>query len=170
VQARLAAAASERGVATERLVFSPLLPPQEHVSRLACADLYLDAWPCNAHTTASEALWAGVPVVTVRGRVFAQRVAASILHTVGLDGLVCADTASYRSLALALAHDPARRAALREHLVAQRTASPLFDGVAFARDIEALFERMWARAVDGKAPEHLPAVAAPAARGAEASA
>ena len=104
----------------------------------------------------------------MRGRVFAQRVAASVLHAVGLDELVCADVASYRSLALALARDPARRAALREHLVAQRTASPLFDGVAFARDIEALFERMWARAVDGKAPEHLPAVVAPACRGAEA--
>jgi len=160
VQTRLTAAASERGVAPDRLVFSPVLPLQAHLNRLACADFYLDAWPCNAHTTASEALWVGVPVVTVRGRSFAQRVAASALHTVGLDELACSDVASYRALALELAADPARRAALRGHLVAQRTASPLFDGAAFARDIEALFERMWARATAGKAPEHLPALTA----------
>jgi len=97
--------------------------------------------------------------VTLKGRTFAQRVAASVLHTAGLDELACADVASYRALALELATDPARRAALRDRLVAQRAASPLFDGVAFARDIEALFERMWARAVEGKAPEHLPALA-----------
>ena len=161
VQARLLAAAGERGVASDRVVFSPVLPLQAHLSRLACADLYLDAWPCNAHTTASEALWAGVPVVTVKGRIFAQRVAASVLHAAGLDELVCADVASYRALALALAADPARRAALRDRLVTQRTASPLFDGAAFARDLEALFERMWSRAVDGKAPEHLPALGGP---------
>ena len=160
VQTRLSAAASERGVAADRLVFSPVLPLDAHLDRLACADLYLDAWPCNAHTTASEALWAGVPVVTVKGRSFAQRVAASVLHTAGLDELACADVASYRALALELAADPARRAALRDHLVGQRTASALFDGVAFARDIEALFERMWARATDGKTPEHLPALTA----------
>jgi len=158
VQTRLSAAASERGVAADRLVFSPVLPLDAHLDRLACADLYLDAWPCNAHTTASEALWAGVPVLTVKGRTFAQRVAASVLHTAGLDELACADVASYRALALQLAADPARRAALRDRLLGQRTASPLFDGVAFARDIEALFERMWARATDGKAPEHLPAL------------
>ena len=159
VQTRLTAAANERGVAADRLVFSPVLPFDAHLDRLACADLYLDAWPCNAHTTASEALWAGVPVVTLKGRTFAQRVAASVLHTAGLDELACADVASYRALALELATDPARRAALRDRLVAQRAASPLFDGAAFARDIEALFERMWARAVEGKAPEHLPALA-----------
>ena len=158
VQTRLSAAASERGVAADRLVFSPVLPLDAHLDRLACADLYLDAWPCNAHTTASEALWAGVPVLTVKGRTFAQRVAASVLHTAGLDELACADVASYRALALQLAADPARRAALRDRLLGQRTTSPLFDGVAFARDIEALFERMWARATDGKAPEHLPAL------------
>jgi len=157
VQTRLTAAARERGIAPERLVFAPLLPLQEHLSRLACADIYLDAWPCNAHTTAGEALWVGLPVVTVRGATFAQRVAASLLHQVGLDELVCDSAAGYVEQVLALAADAPRRAALRTHLAAQRSTSPLFDGVAFARDIEALYRRMWARAVAGLPPEHLPA-------------
>ena len=73
-------------------MFAPLLPlPTRHLSRLAWADLYLDAWPCNAHTTAGEALWVGVPVVTLIGETFAQRVAASLLHAVRLDELVCSD-------------------------------------------------------------------------------
>ena len=157
VQTRLTAAARERGIAPERLAFAPLLPLQEHLSRLACADIYLDAWPCNAHTTASEALWVGVPVVTVHGATFAQRVAASLLHQVGLDELVCDNAAGYVAQVMALAGDALRRAALRTHLVAQRSTSPLFDGVAFARDIEALYRRMWARAVAGLPPQHLPA-------------
>ena len=89
------------------------MPLQQHLSRLACADLYLDAWPCNAHTTAGEALWVGVPVVTLQGRTFAQRVAASLLHAVQLDELVCHDMDGYRDTVLALAADAPRRAALR---------------------------------------------------------
>jgi len=160
VQQALTAAARERGIAEERLVFAPLLPAAAHLSRLACADLFLDTWPCNAHTTASEALWAGVPVVTLVGRTFAQRVGASVLHAIGHDELVSDDARSYRQLAIALARDPARRAALREHLAVQRTASRLFDGARFARDLEALYLRMWARAVSGAPAEHLPAVEA----------
>ncbi len=112
----------------------------------------------NAHTTAGEALWVGVPVVTMIGETFAQRVAPSLLHAVGLDELSCTTVADYESLVIALAGDAARRAGLRDHLVQQRSASPLFDGARFARDIEALYERMWARAVAGLAPDHLPAV------------
>ncbi len=158
VQAALEAAARARGVGPERLCFAPMLPLDQHLSRLACADLYLDAWPCNAHTTAGEALWVGVPVVTMIGETFAQRVAPSLLHAVGLDELSCTTVADYESLVIALAGDAARRAGLRDHLVQQRSASPLFDGARFARDIEALYERMWARAVAGLAPDHLPAV------------
>ena len=109
VQDTLRAAASERGIDPRRLVFAPLLPLQQHLSRLACADIYLDAWPCNAHTTASEALWVGVPVVTLSGPTFAQRVAASLLHAVELDELVCHDLAGYRDKVLALADDASRR-------------------------------------------------------------
>ena len=160
VQTALTAAAAAQGIAPSRLVFAPLLPADRHLSRLAAADVFLDAWPCNAHTTASEALWVGVPPVTLIGETFAQRVAASLLHASGLPELVCRDAAHYERTVLELMASPERRAALRERLVAQR-GGPLFDGVRFARDIEALYERMWARAVAEQAPEHLPA--APAA-------
>ena len=156
VQSALEAAARARGIGPERLCFAPMLPLDQHLSRLACADLYLDAWPCNAHTTAGEALWVGVPVVTVIGETFAQRVAPSLLNAVGLNELVRTSVADYEAEAIALAQDAPRRAALREHLIAQR-GGRLFDGERFARDIEALYERMWARAVAGAPPEHLPA-------------
>ncbi len=160
VQDTLLAAARSRGIATERLLFAPLLPHDEHMRRLGCADLYLDAWPCNAHTTAGEALWVGVPVVTLTGEIFAQRVAASLLETLGVPQLICHDRAQYVDAVIALAHDPERRAALRAQIETQRSASTLFDGERFARDIEALYERMWARAVAGLPPEHLPAAIA----------
>ena len=158
VQATLTAAARERGIAAERLAFAPLLPLQDHLSRLACADLYLDTWPCNAHTTAGEALWCGVPVVTIRGATFAQRVAPSLLHAVGLDALVCGDMPSYRSTVLALAADPARRAQIKTQLLAQRSSNPLFDGAAQARSLEQLCQRMWQRHLRGLPPGHLPAI------------
>jgi predicted O-linked N-acetylglucosamine transferase (SPINDLY family) len=157
VQASLEAAARARGIGPERLCFAPMLPLDQHLSRLACADLYLDAWPCNAHTTAGEALWVGVPVVTLIGPTFAQRVAASLLKAVALPELVCDSAEAYADTVQALCADAPRRQHLREHLIAQRQASPLFDGARFARDIEALYERMWARAVAGLPPEHLPA-------------
>ena len=157
MQSTLIAAARARGIDPDRLLFGPLLPLDQHLSRLAHADVFLDTWPCNAHTTAGEALWAGVPVVTRIGHTFAQRVAASLLHAVQLDELVCDGAQSYHDQVLALLRDPARRAQLHEHLVAQRTLSTLFDGALFARDIEALYQRMWARAAAGLAPDHLPA-------------
>jgi protein O-GlcNAc transferase len=159
VQQRLRAEAQARGIDPARLLFAPLLPLQQHLNRLAHADLYLDAWPCNAHTTAGEALWSGVPVVTLKGRAFAQRVAASLLHAVQLDELVCSDIEAYRATVLALADDAPPRAALRAHLAAQAQSSPLFDGAGFARDLEALLQRMWLQALRGGALQHLPALA-----------
>lgn len=156
VQAVLEAAARERGIDPSRLCFAPMLPLEQHLSRLACADLYLDAWPCNAHTTAGEALWAGVPVVTLIGATFAQRVAPSLLNAVGLPELVNRSVDAYERQVVALAADAPRRAALRAHLHGQR-GSALFDGKRFARDIESLYERMWARAVAGQRHDHLPA-------------
>ena len=157
VQGALTRAAAVHGVDPARLVFAPRLPAEQHLSRLAAADIFLDTWPCNAHTTASEALWAGVPPVTLIGETFAQRVAASLLHASGLPELVCRDVAHYEGTVLQLAAQPALRAALRARLVAQRAGHPLFDGVRFAGDIEALYERMWARAVAGLPAEHLAA-------------
>ncbi len=157
VRESLLAAARQRGVDSARLVFAPLLPLDRHLARLACADVFLDAWPCNAHTTAGEALWMGVPVVTILGETFAQRVAASLLHEVGLDTLACVDESAYVDCVAALAADAPRRAALSEQLQAQRQRCGLFDGERFARDIEALYARLWQRACAGLPPEHQPA-------------
>jgi protein O-GlcNAc transferase len=156
VQETLRAAAHARGIDPQRLLFAPVVPLQQHLDRLACADLYLDAWPCNAHTTAGEALWVGVPVVTLQGEAFAQRVASSLLHAVKLDELVCRDAEDYRSTVLALAADAPRRAALKQHLAEQQQTCALFDGTRFARDWEALLQRMWREKLRG-APQHLAA-------------
>jgi predicted O-linked N-acetylglucosamine transferase (SPINDLY family) len=161
VQERLRAEARARGIDPQRLLFAPVVPLQQHLSRLACADIYLDTWPCNAHTTAGEALWVGLPVVTLQGRAFAQRVAASLLHAVRLDDLVCHDVESYRHTVMALAADARRRMALRQHLADQQQCSRLFDGAAFARDLEALLQRMWHQALRGGPLPHLPALGSP---------
>ncbi|WP_345769611.1 hypothetical protein [Azospirillum brasilense] len=134
-----------RGVAPERLVFAPPRPLAEHLARHRRADLFLDTLPYNAHTTASDALWTGLPVVTCRGATFAGRVAASLLETVGLPELVTDSPAAYEVLALGLARDPARLAGLKARLVAARTASPLFDGDRFARDLEDAYRAIWQR-------------------------
>lgn len=157
VENALREAARVRGISPERLCFAPVVPLSRHLGRLACADIYLDAWPCNAHTTASEALWMGVPVVSLVGSTFAQRVGASLLHAAGLDELACTDVPGYRQQVLALADQPQRRAALRRQLQAQRATCDLFDGPAQARHLEALLQRMWQRAVSGQPPEHLEA-------------
>ncbi len=151
--------AALRGIARERLCFTPVVPLHEHLSRLACADVFLDAWPCNAHTTCSEALWVGVPVVTLQGATFAQRVGASLLHAAGVDELICQDTASYREAVLNLATDAHKRGDIRRRLQRERMRSPLFDGELRAREFEALLQRMWQRATAGEAPAHLEAQA-----------
>jgi predicted O-linked N-acetylglucosamine transferase (SPINDLY family) len=157
VTGTLRAAARARGIHEDRLVFAPVVPLEQHLSRLACADIYLDAWPCNAHTTAGEALWVGVPVVTICGGTFAQRVAASLLHAVQLDELVCGNVEAYRARVLGLAADAPRRAALRAHLGEQRKRSALFDGRRLAGDLEALLTRMWQRALQRLPVQALPA-------------
>ncbi len=149
--------AATRGVDPHRIVFAPTVPQVDHLNRIGCADLSLDTWPCNAHTTASDSLWAGVPLVTMRGRTFASRVAGSLLHAVGLDELVCDNVRQYESLVCELLADPGRRRALRSRAEAARSTSSLFDGSMLARQIEALYLRMWERALSGFPPEHLPA-------------
>jgi len=157
VQAALTQAALQRGIDLDRLVFAPCLPPEQHLARLGAADVFLDTWPCNAHTTASEALWVGVPPVTLIGETFAQRVAASLLHASGTPELVCGDVAHYERTVTQLAAQPALREQLHARLTAQRATHRVFDGARFARDIEALFQRMRARALAGLPPDHLPA-------------
>ena len=147
--------AAARGIVPDRLVFAPRVPLAAHLARHRHADLVLDTIPYNAHTTASDALWAGVPIVTCLGETFAGRVGASLLGAVGLSELVTPDLAAYEALALALARDPSRLAAVRATLAANRTSAPLFDARRFARDLEALYLAMIERYRAGAPADHL---------------
>lgn len=141
--ARLRAAAQAQGVAAQRLVFMPRLPHPQYLSRYRHAGLFLDTTPYNAHTTASDALWAGCPVLTVPGATFAARVAGSLNHQLGLDALNVADDAAFVATAARLARAPAALAALRDRLEAERgRAGGLFDMDAFADDFAALLRRL----------------------------
>ena len=146
-----------RGVAPERVFFAAKLELADHIARLRAADMFLDTWPCNAHTTASEALWMGVPVLTLPGPTFASRVAASLARATRTDELVCASEDDYVATAIALANDLPRLQALRQHLVDQRMTLPLFDSPAYARDLDALLLRMHERHLQGLTADHLPA-------------
>jgi predicted O-linked N-acetylglucosamine transferase (SPINDLY family) len=145
--------AAAQGVAPERLVFAPRLPLPEHLARHRLADLFLDTLPYNAHTTTSDALWMGLPVLTCPGGSFASRVAGSLVRAVGLPELVVDDLGQYEALALALAQDPARLAALKARLAAEGRRSPLFDTDRFRRHLERAYATMWARAERGEAPK-----------------
>jgi len=147
--------AQQRGVDPQRLVFAPFQPNDAHLARYTLADLFLDTFPCNAHTTASDALWAGLPVLTLQGEGFAARVASSLLSAVGLSELITTTTADYEALALSLAHDQARLQDLRDRLVAARPTAPLFDTPRFTRHLEHAFEQMMARYYQELAPAHL---------------
>jgi predicted O-linked N-acetylglucosamine transferase (SPINDLY family) len=148
----LKAAAAASGIAPARLAFSPALPKPMHLERLALADLALDTLLYNGHTTTSDCLWAGLPVVAMRGRHFASRVSASLLAAIGLPELVADNIDAYARLAVALAQDRPRLAALRARLAADRLRAPLFDTPRFARDLERAYRAMWDRAVAGLPP------------------
>jgi len=134
--------ASAAGIAPERLVFAPRVPLTQHLARHRLADLFLDTLPYNAHTTASDALWVGLPVLTCLGRTFPGRVAASLLTAVGMEELITSSLPEYEALALALASDPVRLAGLKAKLAANRATAPLFDSGRFARAIEDAYEQM----------------------------
>ncbi|MCK6403142.1 MAG: hypothetical protein L6Q74_14760 [Sphaerotilus natans subsp. sulfidivorans] len=154
---RLACAAAAHGVDRDRLIFAPMLAPEVHRARLGHADLMLDCFPCSGHTTASDALWAGVPVLTLYGRSFASRVAASLLSTLELPELVCAEIDTYMQRAVQLAQDKVALDALRQRLAKARVESPLFDGRRYARDFERLLLRMIERHEAGLPPAPLAA-------------
>ena len=151
-RANLRREAHARGIDAVRLIFAATVPKADHLSRIALADLFLDTHFVSGHTTASDSLWAGLPLITCPGNSFSSRVAASLLCTVGLADLVCGDLASYRELAVALAHDPARLRALRGRLAAGRLSSPLFDTRMYTRHLEAAYTTMHAIACAGDAP------------------
>lgn len=144
--------AAARGVDPDRLVFAAHLGMAEHLARHRQADLFLDTFPYTSHTTASDALWAGLPVVTCAGRTFTSRVAASLLSAVGLPDLVTTDFAAYEALALKLALEPERLAAVRAALAAGRARAPLFDSDRFRRHLESAFVTMHERCQRGLPP------------------
>ena len=145
--------AAARGIDGDRLVFAPRMPLALHLARHRSADLFVDTFHYNAHTTASDALWAGLPLVTCLGETFAGRVAASLLRAVGLPELVAANPAEYEALALELARAPDRLSALRRKLSVQRLQAPLFDTALWVRHVEMLYRRMHARHDAGLPPE-----------------
>jgi protein O-GlcNAc transferase len=147
--------AAARGVDAGLLVFANYLPLDEHLARHQLADLFLDTWPCNAHTTASDAIWAGLPVLTRTGKSFASRVAASLLNAMGLPGLITSSREDYEALAIALASHPAKLAGFRKTLQHNRSAAPLFNGKLTARHLEAGYEAIYARYQLGLPPDNI---------------
>jgi predicted O-linked N-acetylglucosamine transferase (SPINDLY family) len=149
--------AKEHGVAPERLVFAPFVArAEDHLARFALADLFLDTLPFNAHATACDALWAGLPVLTCTGNTFAGRVAASLLRAIGLPELVTSSPAEYEALALALARDPGQLAAVRVRLACNRAIEPLFDTARFTRELEGAYTMAWERVQRGAPPGSFP--------------
>lgn len=151
-QRNLQREATARDIDPARLVFAPRVPLPAHLARHRIADLFLDTLPCNAHTTASDALWAGLPVLTCIGETFAGRVASSLLHAINLPDLVTHSLGEYEALGLRLAGDPTQLAGLRLKLEANRHTSALFDMARFAHNLEAAFEHMWNNWVTGRPP------------------
>ncbi len=147
--------AEEAGIAPGRLVFAPRVDGDaDHLARLECADLFLDTLPNNAHTTAVDALWAGVPVLTLAGPTFAGRVAASLLCAAGLPELAVGSLADYEDLAVKFGRDGEALGALKAKLAANRENHPLFDTARFTKGLEAAYLTMRDRAAKGEAPTH----------------
>jgi predicted O-linked N-acetylglucosamine transferase (SPINDLY family) len=141
-----------RGIGRERLVMAVRLPYPLHLGRLGLADLFLDTLPFNAGATASDALWAGVPVLSCVGEAFAARMAGSLLRTIGLPELIARSPEEYEQRALELAREPERLAELKRRLIANRSCSPLFDTRRFCRHLETAYEHMWRSAERGESP------------------
>ena len=153
--ANLKREAEARGVEPRRLIFAPRVNVEEHLARQRLADLFLDTLPCTAHTTASDALWVGLPVLTVLGTTFAGRVAASLLNAIGLPELVTSSLAAYEALALSLARDASALSRLKAKLEGNRHTHALFDTARFTRNLEAAFEAIWSRTQRGEPPADL---------------
>jgi predicted O-linked N-acetylglucosamine transferase (SPINDLY family) len=146
--------AVRRDVQAERLIFARRVPMPEHLARLRAGDLFIDTLPYNAHTTASEALWVGLPVVTCLGETFAGRVAASLLQAIGLPELIAANRDQFVELVVELATDVQRLAKVRQKLADNRLTTPLFDARLFAKHIEAAYTLIDERYHAGLPAEH----------------
>lgn len=147
--------AESRGVEGARLVFAKHLPIEDHLARIPLADLFLDTFPCNAHTTASDALRSGLPIVTLTGETFASRVAASLLNAVGVPELITHDPSNYHDLARQLASDADKLKSIREKLANNLKTTPLYDTALFTRHIESAYRVMYQNALQGLPPDHI---------------
>ncbi len=153
--ANLRKEAVARGVNAERLIFAKRVPLPEHLARHRLADLFLDTLPCNAHTTASDALWAGLPVLTCLGETFAGRVAASLLDAIHLPELVTTSLEDYERRAIELATNPDKLAGIKRKLAENRLTTPLFDTKSYTRHLEAAYTAMVERHKAGLPPDHI---------------
>ncbi|TAN76354.1 MAG: tetratricopeptide repeat protein, partial [Magnetospirillum sp.] len=158
---RLEHEAGKAGIDPNRLIWAPQLPRPQHLERIPAADLFLDALVCGAHTTAADALRMGVPLVTAAGERVASRVAASLLHAVGLPELVAAGPEALFDLAVGLGRDPGRLAETKARLATLLPITPAFDPARFARHLEAGFEQVWQRHAAGKPPDDITVKAIP---------
>jgi predicted O-linked N-acetylglucosamine transferase (SPINDLY family) len=147
--------AQARGVDPSRLVFAKRMSLDEHLARLKLADLFIDTLPYNAHTTTSDALWAGLPVLTCMGESFASRVAASLLKAIDLPELITHSQQEYEAKAIELATNPALLKAIKDKLAANKLTKPLFDTKLFTKHLEAAYSSMFQRHQDGLPPDHI---------------
>ncbi len=155
-QQNLTSAASALGIAPERLIFAPRVPKREHLTRHVVADLFLDTHFYNAHTTGSDSLWVGVPLITVPGETFASRVAASLLTAAELPQLIAENLKAYESLAVHLATHPQELAAIKQHLQSKQLQLPLFDTPRTVRHLEASYRQIWKRYLSEALPQTIP--------------
>jgi predicted O-linked N-acetylglucosamine transferase (SPINDLY family) len=155
VEVNLRAHAARQGIDPQRLIFGKFLPPPKYLARYRAAGLLLDTLPYNGGTTASDALWAGLPVLTLSGESFASRVAASLLKAIGLPELITSTQQRYEELAIELASNPQRLTQIRTKLRDNRLTSPLFDTPRFARNLEAAYTAIQSRYQAGLPPDHM---------------
>ncbi|MDQ0455187.1 O-linked N-acetylglucosamine transferase, SPINDLY family protein [Rhizobium paknamense] len=157
----VARAFAEKGVPARQLLFAGTLPYDEHLSRITAVDLCLDNYPYNGHATTSDVLWAGVPLLTLKGRHFASRVSESLLKALDMPDLVADHAGDFIERAIALTHAPDHLAALRHRIAENRDTKPLFDPERFTRHLERGYEMMVERARNGLAPDHIDVPALP---------
>jgi predicted O-linked N-acetylglucosamine transferase (SPINDLY family) len=158
VQENLRREAQRRGVGGQRLQFAPALPAPEYLARYRAMDLFLDTLSYNAGTTASDALWAGLPVLTCAGEAFAGRMAASLLRAIGMEEMITETQGEYEELAVALGQDAPRLALIKQRLAANRLTTPLFDSCAFTQNLERAYTHIYERYLAGLVPDHIHAI------------
>ncbi len=154
-KANLIHEAKSRGIDSSKLVFGERIPKEEYLARYQVCDLFLDTFPYNAGTTASDALWTGLPVITLMGKSFASRVAASLINVIGLPELITNNREEYETLAIELAKSPEQLVSIKQKLVNNRLTTPLFDTPVFTKNLETAFEKMYERHQGGLAPDHI---------------